>query len=344
MLPGLAISETLTRRMLLKGAAAGGACIAMGSLPVFAQSANRLVFMEPFDLTLEYLPEMNAVVGGHFEEEGLEVEIANVRGTAVGIQQVIAGQAHFTRIGLLDLFKASASQDTRLVSVATSLQGGIFSLVSREADPINSPEELRGKTVGVASLGGGQENILNLMLAGAGIPETDVPRQAIGSSAGNVEILKLGRVDAFIANVETALLLRMTGEPVKIWSTTRYAPLPGGVMATTEKFAAENHDTVVRFIRAVRNSALEIKTADPAEILDRVASKFDLAVTDDREFRLEAIRAYNNLALAQGEENVMRNVPEVFEEAARLVSAANIIRIDDVSALYSTDFYDEAVK
>ncbi|GGA59939.1 hypothetical protein GCM10011385_12090 [Nitratireductor aestuarii] len=340
----MAISEKLTRRMLLKGAAAGGAYLAMGGLPVFAQSATKLVFMEPFDLTLEYLPEMNAVVGGHFEKEGLEVEITNVRGTAVGIQQVIAGQANFTRVGLLDLFKASASQDTKLVSVATSLQGGIFSLVSREGDPINSPEELRGKTVGVASLGGGQENILNLMLAGAGIPVADVPRQAIGSSAGNVEILKQGRVDAFIANIETALLLRMTNEPVKIWSTTQFAPLPGGVIGTTEKFATENHDTVVKFVRAMRNSALEIKAADPAEILDRVASKFDLTVTEDREFRLEAIKAYNELALAQGDENVMRNVPEVFEEAARLVGAADIMQIDDVSSLFSTAFYDEAVK
>jgi NitT/TauT family transport system substrate-binding protein len=173
---------------------------------------------------------------------------------------------------------------------------------------------------------------------------TEVPRQAIGSSAGNVEILKQGRVDAFIANIETALLLRMTKEPVQIWSTTKYAPLPGGVIGTTEKFATENHDTVVKFVRAMRNSALEIKDADPAEILDRVASKFDLTVTDDREFRLEAIKAYNELALVQGEENVMRNVPSVFEEAARLVGAADIIKIDDVSSLYSTAFYDEAVK
>ncbi len=340
----MANSGKFPRRQFLKTAAAGGAFVAMGGMPVFAQSKTSLVFMEPFDLTLEYLQEMNAVVGGHFEKEGLDVSITNVRGTSVGIQQVIAGQAAFTRIGLLDLFKASGSQDTQLISVATSLQGGIFSLVSRSSDPINTPADLRGKTVGVASIGGGQENILNLMLAGADIPAEEVSRQAIGSNAGNVEVLKQGRVDAFISTVETALLLQMNNEPVEIWSTTQFAPLPGGVIAATEQFATENHDTVVKFVRAMRNSALEILSADPGEILDRVTPHFDIVVNEDRDFRLAAIEAYNELTLAQGEENVMRNVPSVFEESARLIEAAGIIEVEDPSSLYSNAFFDEAVE
>lgn len=339
-----ACNEILSRRSFLKGTAAGGALLLSGGMPVFAQSATKLVFMEPFDLALEYLQEMNAVVGGHFEKEGLEVEINNARGTAVGIQQVIAEQANVTRIGLLDLLKASASQDTRLISVATSLQGGIFNLVSRKEDPIMSPAELRGKNVGVASMGGGQENILNLMLAGADIPVAEVPRQAIGSNAGNVEILKQGRVDAFLATVETALLLQRNNEPVEIWSTSKYAPLPGGVIVMTEQFAQANRDTVVKFVRAMRNSALEIISADPAQILDRVVAKFEITANEDRDFRLAAIKAYNELTLAQGEANVMRNVPEVFESAAKLVATAGVAEVGDVKAIYSNEFIDEAMK
>jgi ABC-type nitrate/sulfonate/bicarbonate transport system substrate-binding protein len=336
--------ETLSRRNFLKGTAAGGTLLLAGGMPVFAQSATKLAFMEPFDLALEYIHEMNAVVGGHFEKEGLEIEINNARGTAVGIQQVIAGQANFTRIGLLDLLKASASQETKLLSVATSLQGGIFQLVSRKADPIMSPADLRGKNVGVASMGGGQENILNLMLAGAGIPADDVPRQAIGSNAGNVEVLKQGRVDAFLATVETALLLKANNEPVEIWSTSKYAPLPGGVIVTTADFAQGNRETVVKFVRAMRNSALEIISADPAKILERVTGKFEIVANESTEFRLSCIKAYNELTLAQGEENVMRNVPEVFEAAAKLVNAAGIAKVDDASTLYSNEFIDEAAK
>src|SRR4029450_13797152 len=101
----------VTRRSLLKAAAAGGALIWTAKMPALAQSSTKLLFMEPFDLALEYLHEMNAVVGGHFKAQGLDVEINNARGTAVAIQQVAAGQAAVSRVGALDLMKAAAAQD-----------------------------------------------------------------------------------------------------------------------------------------------------------------------------------------------------------------------------------------
>ncbi|WP_416798869.1 ABC transporter substrate-binding protein [Ciceribacter azotifigens] len=337
------MQNSVSRRSFLKGTAAGSVFLA-GGLPVFAQSATKLVFMEPFDLALEYAQEMNAIVGGHFEKEGLDVSITNVRGTAVGIQQVIANQANMTRVGLLDLLKAAGSQESKIISVATSLQGGIFNLVSRKDAPINSPADLKGKIVGIASLGGGQENVLNLMLSSAGIKPEEVERQAIGSSAGNVEILKQGRVDAFIANTETALILQMNNEPVEIWTTSKYAPLPGGVILMTDEYAQANRETVVKFLRAMRASALEIIDADPAVILDRIVSKFELTTNDDREFRLKSIKAYNELTLAQGRDNVMRNVPAVFEAAAKLVQDAGIVTVPSIAALYDNSFADEAFK
>ncbi len=338
------ITAPVSRRAFLKATAAGSTVLLAGGMPVFAQSATKLVFMEPFDLALEYVTEMNAVVGGHFEKEGLDVSITNVRGTAVGIQQVIAKQANVTRIGLLDLMKASGSQDAKIISVGTSLQGGIFNLVSRNDAPINTPADLKGKIVGVASLGGGQENVLNLMLSGAGIKPEEVERQAIGSNAGNVEILKQGRVDAFIASTETALILQMNNEPVEIWSTSKFAPLPGGVIMMTDEFAQANRDTVVKFLRAMRASALEIIDTDPAVILDRVVAKFEITTNEDRTFRLNSIKAYNDLTLAQGRENVMRNVPEVFAAAAKLVTDAGIVAVPDAAVLYDNSFADEAFK
>ncbi|MDQ6432538.1 ABC transporter substrate-binding protein [Mesorhizobium sp. LHD-90] len=338
------IANAVSRRTFLKGAAAGSSVFLASGLPVFAQSATKLVFMEPFDLALEYAQEMNAIVGGHFGKEGLDVSITNVRGTAVGIQQVIATQANTTRIGLLDLLKAAGSQEAKIVSVATSLQGGIFNLVSRKDAPINSPADLKGKVVGVASLGGGQENVLNLMLSSAGIKPEEVERQAIGSNAGNVEILKQGRVDAFIASTETALILQMNNEPVEIWSTSKFAPLPGGVIMMTDEFAQANRETVVRFLRAMRASALEIIDTDPAVILDRIVGEFDITTNEDRQFRLNAIKAYNDLTLAQGRENVMRNVPSVFEAVAKLVNDAGIVTVPDAAALYDNSFADEAFK
>jgi ABC-type nitrate/sulfonate/bicarbonate transport system substrate-binding protein len=249
-----------------------------------------------------------------------------------------------TRVGALDLIKASAAQDVKLVSIATSLQEAIFSLVSLKSAPIMTPEDMRGKTIGVASMGGGQENTLDLILASAGVSPKDVPRQAIGSNAGNVELLKQGRVNGFFATVETSILLRRAGEPVEILGASKFAPMPGGVIVTTRDFVAKNPDTAVKFVRAMRNSAKEILVADPNTIVERIEKKYEISASKERAFRVEAVRAYNAMTTAQGEQNVMRNVPEVWQKAAELVTKAGIAKVADINTLYDNKYFDEATK
>jgi NitT/TauT family transport system substrate-binding protein len=313
-------------------------------MPALAQNSTKLLFMEPFDLALEYLHEMNAVVGGHFKAQGLDVEINNARGTAVAIQQVAAGQAAVSRVGALDLMKAAAAQDMPLISVATSLQEAIFSLISLKSAPLVNPGDMRGKTIGVASMGGGQENTLNLILASGGVPIADVPRQAIGSSAGNIEVLKQGRVNGYFATVENSILLRRDNQPVEIVSASKFAPMPGGAIIMSRDYVNKNGETVTKFLRAMRASALELLQADPNMILDRVEKQFDLAANKDRTFRIEALKAYNTMALAQGRENLLRNVPEVWSKGAELVNKAGIAKVPDVATLYTNSFIDEASK
>ncbi len=334
---------TISRRTALQGlAVAAGASYVPGA--AFAQGAGKLLFMEPFDLAFEYMHEMNAVVGGHFGKEGLDVRIDNARGTSVAIQQVIAGQAIATRVGALDLIKASAAQDVKLVSIATSLHEAIFSLVSLKSAPLMTPQDMRGKTIGVASMGGGQENTLDLILASGGVSTKDVPRQAIGSNAGNVELLKQGRVNGFFATVETSTLLRRAGEPVEIWSASKFAPMPGGIIITTRDYLDKNPGMAVKFVRAMRNSAKEILAADPNMIVERIEKTYDISASKDRAFRVEAVKAYSGMTVAQGEQNIMRNVPEVWQKAAELVTKAGIAKVGDVTALYDNTYADEAAK
>ena len=341
MIDGL---TSISRRRILGGLAAGTTAFLSGGMPVIAQSPTKFLIMEPFDLALEYMHELNGVVGGHFAKEGLDVTVSNTRGTAVAIQQVVAGQARTSRVGVLDLVKAAAAQDTPVISIGTSNQEAIFTLISLKSAPIKSAADMRGKTIGVASMGGGTENTLNLMLASGGVPIADVPRQAIGSNASNIEILKAGRVAGFFATVANTILLQRAGEPIETWGASEAAPMPGGIMLATKTFAEQNPDAVIKFLRAMRNSAFEIINSDPGMILDRITAKYDLDANPDRAFRIETIKVYNQMTLAQGKENVMRNVPAVWEKAADLINKANIAKVPDITALYTNRYIDEAAK
>jgi len=338
------INNSITRRNLLQGMVAGSAGFMFGSMPVFAQAPGKLVFMEPYDIALEYVHELNAIVGGHLAKEGIDVEIGTIRGTTPAVQQVITGSAFTGRVGLMDVFRAAAMQSEPVISAGTSLHHGVFMVVSRKGDPIMKPEDFKGKRVGLAALGGGMENVLNLMLAGANVPFDSVERQAIGSNAGNVEVLKLGRVDAYLATIETCILLERDNEPVEIWPASKFAPVPGGVLLMTRKFADANRDTVVKFIRAMRNSAIEVNSSDQGMILDRITAKFDIVANEDRDFRIASLKAYNDLAIVNGVDNIMRNVPEAIALSAELVTKAGIIEVKNVEELYTNEFFDEAVK
>ena len=335
---------TPSRRSVLQGIAAAGVLATSGGRLAFGQSGAKSIFIEPFDLILEFLPELNAAAGGHFEAQGLNIDIINARGTSLAVQQVIAKQATFTKLGSLDLMKAHSLQSLPLVAIGTIQQGAIFSLVSLKSAPVMTPADMRGKTIGVASLGGGTENNLDLMLAGVGIPGKEVARQAVGLSPGSVELLKQGRVQAFFATVEVAVALQRAKEPVEIWNVDRFAPLPGGAYVVARDFANENPKAIVQFLRAVRASAVELLTTDLNKILDRVEKKFDIAGDKDRGYRVDALQAYNKLIESQGRDNILRNIPDVWRGGAELATKAGIVNVANVDSLYTNRFIEEAAK
>jgi NitT/TauT family transport system substrate-binding protein len=334
----------MSRRTVLGGLAAGSAFAIAGRGTALAQQSTKLTFIEPFDIALEYIHEMNAAAGGHFKAQGLEIDIPNARGTSIAIQQVVAKQAAFSRVGALDLMKAVAAQNVPLVSIATSLHEAIFSLVSLKSAPINTPAELKGKTIGVASIGGGQENTLDLLLSSAGVAKADVPRQAIGSNVGNVELLKQGRVNGFFATVENTIALMRANEPIIAWSAGKFAPMPGGAIIARRDFAAENPAVIVKFLKALKASAEELLTADPNMILDRVEKAYEISSNKDRGFRIEAIKAYNAMAMSQGKDNLLKNVPEIWRKAGELTNAAGIVKVADADALYINQYINDAAK
>ena len=334
----------ISRRSVIQGVAAGTVLAMSPMSSVLAQTKTTLTFFTAWQILLEQMHELNAIAGGHMAKQGLDIKMIPGKGTSLAIQQVVAEQAQVSRVGALDLIKAAALQKVNLVSIAVSLQEGIFSVVSLSSKPITGPKDMKGRRIGVTSLGGGTENILNLMLTTAGVPVGDVARQAVGSSPGNVELLKQGRLDAFFTTVDGAMTLRHQNAPVIIWSADRYAPMPGGAIIMRDDYAKKNRDTVVAFLRAMHASAEELLEADPFMIIDRVSKAFDIDAPKDKNFRVWALSIYNYMALAYGRSNLLRNVPSVWQNAVKQVADAGIAKLGSAESIYTNDYIDAAMK
>ncbi len=339
--------SAMTRRELMARASAmmvaGGAVMSGAAWPrgIAALAAEELTYITPFRYLIGFAPVMNAKTSGHFKAQGFDAEVVGGQGSAGAIQQVLAGQAKFSRVSSIDILKAIDKQDLPIVGISTMVQGSVFHVVSSKANPIREPQDLVGKTIGVVSKGGGTENLLDMMLAGEGIDPQSVERQVVGNSPGAFSLVEEGRIDAYIISIGPVVVLREMGKDIVAFSTDEFAPNPSQVYFCTKETAETQPDTVLRFLRAVRASADELLTDDIDPLIAEMVAAYDVIGEDHPEILKKSFLAERDLWFSEGEENLMRNVPSLWENAGRLARIADIADVEDVTAAYTNEFIDQ---
>lgn len=118
---------------------------------------------------------------------------------------------------------------------------------------ISSIADLKGKTIAVSS-GTSAEIILNLALASAGLTQDDVTLVEMDAN-GMVSAMVSGGVDACATwSPSTMTIANALGDKALTLATNNdyvdQVTFPSSFI-TTEKFASENHDVLVRFSRAL---------------------------------------------------------------------------------------------
>jgi ABC-type nitrate/sulfonate/bicarbonate transport system substrate-binding protein len=328
----------LTRRVLM---AAGCALAAAGR----AEAATAVTVLTPFGFIVDFLEMMNASSGGHFKAAGLDAQVLGAGGAAAAVQQLAAGRCQFTRGAAIDIMKAmSAQKDLALVSVATIFQGSTFFVISNSSKPIEKAEDFRGKRIGVVSIGGTTENFLDLMLKKVDVPKAEVPREVVGNNPGSFALIQQGRIDGFIATSNVVEVLQQQKMPVLAWSTDRYAKMPSQSYFTTQAIIDKQPDVVLAFVRAMKASADEMVRGPLEPILDRAAGQFEIPGIRDKPSLIRTVKGDIDLWLSEGPQNLMRNVPALWQSARDSLAEAGLADIPDVTKVYTNRFIDEVTR
>lgn len=260
-----------SRRAILAGAAT---LAAFGNAA--AQTLEKIRYLTPFGYIMGFADAMYSQSGGFFAKQGLDVDIQGGRGSAMAVQQISAGNVLISRTGGTDLIKAYV-KDPSIVAFGEIYQRDIFHVISNETKPIKTPVDMAGKTIGVVSVGGATENILDMMLAKSGVPTSSVKRESVGNAPAAFELINQGRIDAYIATNDTVSQLQVDKKPIFIWSTDTIAPCPGQVYITSRKTIAEKPETLARFVRAVHEAlGAMIAAKDLQPILTSMTSKYEI--------------------------------------------------------------------
>ncbi|MCW2238943.1 ABC transporter substrate-binding protein [Azospirillum canadense] len=313
--------------------------------PLGAGEQSALSIVLPSQFILAFIEVLFAQAGGYFEREGLRVSIEEGRGSAMALQQVVAGNALVARIGAVDHIKASALPIGKdLVAFGTVQQASPWFVVSGRDKPIRSPRDMQDKTIGIQSVGGTTETMLDIMLVDQGIDRRSVRRVVVGNSPAGVELIGQGRIDAYFVTTSVAVALRLTGQPVHAWNTDEVAPTPG-FCYTAKRDAVERNGPVIRsFITAVRTALSDlidgkVAVADALKALER----FDIAEARNHDLAA-AIYAENiKLLTIDGRDTLLRNVPRRWQSAYDLMASSGMVpRGLAPSDLYTNQFVDAA--
>ncbi len=127
-----------------------------------------------------------------FEKQGLHVELVYIPGGPRALMALLGGSIQFLNYSAIPAMTA-ALRGAEAVILGSSINKPDHSLIVKPS--INAVPELRGKTIGLSSLG----SLTDILLTGAlrlnGLSERDVKIVAVGGLAERVSALQTGRID-----------------------------------------------------------------------------------------------------------------------------------------------------
>lgn len=284
-----------------------------GAGPGAGGGAASLTYLNTLPLeSLTYAPELVADTKGFFTAAGVRVNFQFVNGTPPAIAAIMSGQGELTRAGDSDIIKSVATKGAQVVTVGAAQKGGTtIRIVSSRRNPIATPQDLRGKVLGEAALGGTTEGILTLLLSQAHVQVADVKQQVVGMSAGVFNLVRSGRLDGYMLSLDTALQLQATEPDVVVLDPTKYIAAGSQDYLTSPAQAKDpaKRDAITRYLRAIR-SAIQFIAQDQADgyaqTIKTISAKYKVPVFADPQATKAALDAYLKAWTAGGADNAVQ--------------------------------------
>lgn len=217
-------------------------------------------------LPMGYIPSVQyanfyvAISKGYFAAEGLDVQ-PDYSFETNGVQLVGAGELPFAVVSGEQVLLARA-QGLPVRYVMTVFSKFPVAVVSPKSAGIATPEDLRGKRIGVPTLDGANFIGLRALLAAAGVSPDEVTISAIGFN--QVEALTAGQVDAVVVySNNEPIRLAAQGQDLNVIQVSDYAPLAANGILTNETTLTDEPELVRAFVRALAHGTADA-IADPA--------------------------------------------------------------------------------
>ena len=313
-------------------APAAAAAAAPATAPASPAAPTRVVFSFS-NLTPNQWPLWIAQDQGLFARRGLDVDVRLIE-SSTGVPALIAGEMQAAVLGGSEVLSA-ATEGAELMMVAGLSQTYAFRFMAPES--IRTPEDLRGKRVGVSRIGSSSDIATRLALQRLGlVPNQDVEVVQVGSLTARIQALESGAIQGGVTEMPDTMRLGKMGYHVVFDLTDLGLLAATDVVALRRAYLAEQRATAQVLVDAIVEGIA-------VQRQDRAAAEVVLGrwlQNDDPEALAQTWEFYTSKLTAR----VPRISPEQFTDARAVLAEHNPRLADyDVSPLLDNSFVDAAV-
>ncbi|SNT11306.1 ABC-type nitrate/sulfonate/bicarbonate transport system, substrate-binding protein [Noviherbaspirillum humi] len=259
------------------------------------------------------LPLWAAQRQGYFNEAKLAVDMTNTPNSVVLVKGIMEGRYDIAFAGIDNVIGYQEGQGEVPLENPDmfAFMGGDNGMLSVMAAPaIRKGEDLKGKSLSVDAMNTGFAFVLRDFVARSGLSQDDVKFVRAGSTSNRFKTLLAGENDATLLRTPFDLMAKEKGF-TELAAGKSLGNYQGTVGLTTRRWAAQNEDALVNFIRAYRKGLEFIY--DPK---NRAISEA-LLVANTRDITPELAKS----ALTQLLENGLQRNPAFNVEGIRTVLA-----------------------
>jgi NitT/TauT family transport system substrate-binding protein len=263
---------------------------------------------------IQFAPLYTAIEKGYFKDAGIEIEFDYSFETD-GVKLVGAGELPFAVVSGEQVLLARA-QGVPVTYVAAWYQQYPISVVAKSDAGIVSPQDLKGRKIGLPGLFGANYVGLQALLFSAGLRESDVQLEAVGFN--QVEVLAADQQEVVVGYAANEpIQLRAQGFDVTELRVADYVQLASNGILASEKVIVENPKLVSAFVEAfLKGLKYTIENPDEAYAMSTtyIPNFADLDQTVQKEILATSIEMWKAEHLGYSDPKAWENMQNVLLE------------------------------
>lgn len=265
-----------------------------------------------------------------FEEQGLDVDVVQVRSGPIAISAVASGEAQFYSVSATGASLGAMAGGLDIVFIAGFINrlDGYFAVSQR----VRTQEDLKGKTLGVQSIGGGIWMFTQILLDHWGLSaERDkIQIRAIGDDSVLAQAVMTGLIDGAVLGYTYSRVISQKGGRILVELPTLNIKYQGTGLVARKSFIESSPDVVEKTLKALirANRFIQDKNNQPA-VIRSIKKWLRLAPTDSGEDLYDRIRLLYDRSIIPTREGVQSALQLLAKTDAKFAKLKAEDLIDD---------------